>query len=133
MKKESSRRDFIKKTTLATTGLTLAGTGMSAKSYSKIIGANDRIQVAIAGLGRRYGAFIQGIGMKENNVELLYLCDVMDSQLEKADKNCREKLGYKSKLEKDVRNVLEDNRLDAIFNATPDHWHAPGTLMALQA
>ncbi len=46
------------------------------------LGANDRINIGIAGLGRRLGAFIPPIAEKKNNVELLYLCDVMKSQRE---------------------------------------------------
>ena len=133
MQNKTSRRDFVKKTSLATAGLTIAGMGMSAKSYGSIIGANDRMNVAIVGLGRRYGAFIQGIADKNNNANLMYLCDVMDHQLTNADKNCQKHLGYKSKLEKDVRKVFADKQLDAVFIATPDHWHAPGAIMALQA
>lgn len=46
---KKSRRAFIQKTALGTTGVMLGTTGLSAKSYRKVIGANDRIQVAIAG------------------------------------------------------------------------------------
>ena len=133
MKDNLSRRGFIKKSSLATAGVTIAGMGVSAKSYARIIGANDRMQVAIAGLGRRYSAFINAIAKNQSNVELLYLCDVMDRKLQNADAKCREKLGYKSKLEKDVRKVLENKKLDAIIIATPDHWHTPGSIMAMQA
>ncbi len=85
---QDSRRDFIKKIALGTAGISLAGTtsAMSAKSYSKIIGANDRLRVGIAGLGRRLGAYYQPIGLKSSNVELAYLCDVMKSQRESAAK-----------------------------------------------
>jgi predicted dehydrogenase len=36
------------------------------------------------------------------------------------------------KLENDIRKVIEDPKVDALFNATPDHWHAPGTWMAVK-
>lgn len=133
MEKKTSRRDFIKTSSLATAGLVMAGVGMSPKSYGRIIGANDRINVAVAGLGRRYGAFIGGIGHKEANAHLLYLCDVMEHKLQEASGKCQKQLGYESKLEKDIRKVIADKEVDAIFIATPDHWHTPATLMALQA
>lgn len=131
----TSRRNFIRSVAATTAGVAIGGVakGMSPKSYKKVIGANDKMQVAIAGLGRRYGGFVAPIKSKESNVELRYLCDVMDSALEKAGERCHKSLGYKSKLEKDVRKVLEDKELDAIFIVTPDHWHAPGTVMACQA
>jgi predicted dehydrogenase len=129
----NSRRAFIKKTALSTAGFTLAGMGMSGKSYSRILGSNDRINVAIIGLGRRFGAYVEPIAMKANNVQLLYLCDVMESQRNKAAERFAEHLDYKVKLEDDIRRVLNDPQVDAIFNATPDHWHTPGAIMGVQA
>ena len=129
------RRDFIKKVALGTAGVTLAGAtrGMSAKSYAKIIGANDRLHVGIAGLGRRLGAYYQPIGLKSSNVELVYLCDVMKSQRESAAKKFSKFIDYAPKLENDIRKVIEDPKIDVLINATPDHWHAPGTWMAVKA
>ena len=129
----TSRRKFIKNVAASSAALTIGGvsTDMSAKSYRKIIGANDRLNVAIAGLGRRLGGYIDPIRLKDSNVNLLYLCDVMDHQLARADERFQKVLDYKAKQEKDVRKVLEDKDLDAIFIATPDHWHTPGALMAV--
>ncbi|OYX08813.1 MAG: hypothetical protein B7Z16_18935, partial [Algoriphagus sp. 32-45-6] len=51
-----NRREFIKKSTAAALGIgALGAVGFSPKSYARIIGANDRLNVAIAGLGRRLG------------------------------------------------------------------------------
>ncbi|MCF6361349.1 MAG: Gfo/Idh/MocA family oxidoreductase [Cyclobacteriaceae bacterium] len=135
MKKETSRRSFIKKATLGTVGVALTSTanGLSAKSYAKVKGANDRIFVAIQGLGRRYDAYIPPIAQKDNNVELLYLCDVMKSQREKAAKNFSKSIKNKPVLENDIRKIMDDKNVDAIFMATPDHWHTPGACMAMQA
>ncbi|TNJ45017.1 Gfo/Idh/MocA family oxidoreductase [Tamlana fucoidanivorans] len=131
----NKRRDFLKKTTLATAGITLSSgiNAMSAQSYNNIIGANDRINVAIQGLGRRYGAFINGIVAKDNNARLLYLCDVMQSQMHKAAEKVGKKISYKPKLEEDIKKILDDKNVDAVFMATPDHWHTPGAIMAMQA
>jgi len=134
MKQFNSRREFIKKTTLATVGVSALGAlGFSAKSYGKIIGANDRLNVAIIGLGRRLGAFYDPIKLKESNVNLLYLCDVMKSQRENAAANFSKHIDYQPKLENSFFKVIEDRETDAIINATPDHWHAPGTWLALEA
>ncbi len=128
-----SRRSFIKKSLVGAAGLTIGGLAMPAKSYSKIIGSNDRINVAIIGLGRRLGAFTSPISMKQNNVQLMYLCDVMESQRTSAAERFSKILDYKPALENDVRKIYADQSVDAIFEATPDHWHAPGTCYALQA
>ncbi len=128
-----SRREFAKRTGLVTTGLLAGGAAVSAKSYRRIIGANDRIQIGIIGLGRRLGAYYEPIARKENNIELVYLCDVMPSQLERAAKEFSRYIDYTPKMESDLRKMLEDKKLDAVINATPDHWHTPGSIMAMQA
>jgi predicted dehydrogenase len=130
---KNSRREFIKNTALGAAAITLGGMGMSAKSYGRIIGANERLNIGIIGLGRRLGAYIDPIVQEKSNVELLYLCDVMESQMTKAAETFSKKLSYKPKLEGDFFKVIADKNLDAIINATPDHWHGPGTLLATAA
>ena len=131
----NSRRNFLKKTALAGAGLTAVNSAMamSAKSYNNIIGSNDRLNVAIAGLGRRLNAFKQPIAAKESNVKLLYLCDVMESQRLKGLRDFRKHIDYNPKLENDIRKVLDDKDVDILINATPDHWHTPGSIMAMKA
>lgn len=129
------RRNFIRKISAGTVGVVIGGVvrGMSPKSYSRIIGANDRLNIALIGLGRRYPLYSACISQKENNVELLYLCDVMKSRRENASTTFAKLLDNKPILEKDIRKVISDPKLDAIFIATPDHWHTPGACMALAA
>ena len=43
------------------------------------------------------------------------------------------RIDYQPKLENDYRKVLEDQKVDAVFIATPDHWHTPGAIMAMQS
>jgi len=131
----TSRRSFIKKTALGSAALVVGNSamGMAANSYRRIIGANDRLNVAIAGLGRRLDGFYEPIAKKEANVQLLYLCDVMKSQREKALQNFSKHIDYKPELENDIRKVLEDKNVDLLINATPDHWHTPGSIMAMKA
>ena len=108
----ASRRDFIKKTSMAGAAIAIGGStmGMSAKSYRNIIGSNERLNVAIAGLGRRLEAFKEPIALKESNVKLLYLCDVMESQRLKGLKAFREHIDYNPALENDIRKVLDDKK-----------------------
>ena len=130
--KSNPRRQFIKKSAAASLGFSALGSmAFSAKSYGRIIGANDRLNVAIAGLGRRLGAFYEPIGLKSSNVNLMYLCDAMKSQMPKAAKNFEKYIDYAPKQEQNIMKVLEDPELDVLINATPDHWHAPGTWLAL--
>ena len=130
----NNRRSFIKKSAIASAGLLLANSTLfsRAKSYKRILGANERIHVGLAGLGRRYGAFIEPIAKTNNQIHLSYLCDVMDKQISNALKSVQAPLGYAPAQIKDYRKMMEDKNLDAVFIATPDHWHAPGSIMAMQ-
>lgn len=124
-----SRRKFIKKAALGTAGLAL---GMNAKSYARILGANDRVNVAILGCYRRFGALAPSISQCDN-VTVSYVCDVDSRRQEKGIGAINKLMGESPKGEKDMRKILADQNIDAIFNATPDHWHAPGTWLALDA
>lgn len=131
---KQNRRNFMKKTALGSIGLaSVPSMAMSAKSYRNIIGANDRLNVAIAGLGRRLGAFYEPIALKESNVRLLYLCDAKLDQMDKAATKFAEHITYKPKLQQDIFKVLDDKEVDVLINAMPDHWHTPGTIMAMKS
>lgn len=129
---KTTRRNFLKTAGFASAGLLLGGNGLSAKSYRQIIGANDRIQVALIGCNRRFDSISQAM-TKCKNVEVTYVCDVDKRRQDKAVKRIQKLLGYDPKAEKDLRKILEQKDVDAIFNMTPDHWHAPGAWMAMQA
>ncbi|MDP4291165.1 MAG: Gfo/Idh/MocA family oxidoreductase [Bacteroidota bacterium] len=130
-----NRREFLKKATIASAGLAIGGKalGFTAKSYNNIIGANDRIHMACIGLnGRGHGMSVNFSKQKNTVVDLV--CDVDSRTLPKAISAIM-KGGQAStpKTEKDCRKVMEDKSIDAIYIATPDHWHAPMTIMGCQA
>ncbi len=129
----TNRREFLKKVTASAAGIAVGSSvmGMSKRSYGRIIGANDRLNVGIVGCGRRVKAYGEAIGKKENNAQLLYFCDVKKSQMDSAAKKYTNFIDYNPKQETDLRKVIADPRVDVIFNATPDHWHTPGAAMAL--
>jgi predicted dehydrogenase len=120
---------------IGTAGITVGGmaSGFSAKSYSRIVGANDRLSVALMGCGRRVGAYYSSLMNKNNNVDVAYICDVMKKNREKVGKHLSGKVSGAAKLINDIHEVWEDPKVDLIFNATPDHWHAPGTWLAMKA
>jgi predicted dehydrogenase len=131
---KSDRRSFIRKVAAGAAGAAVgtSSMGMSARSYRRIIGANDRLNIAIAGLGRRLGAYIPPIANRENNVDLVYLCDVMKSQRDRAAERFSEHVEKTPTLENDVRRVIDDPGVDLLIIATPDHWHTPGAILALR-
>ncbi|MGK9127254.1 Gfo/Idh/MocA family oxidoreductase [Olivibacter sp. SA151] len=136
-----SRRDFIKKLGIGTAALTVGADiidhhpalAFSAKSYRNIIGANERIQLATIGVNSR-GSSMSGTFAKQKNATVACICDVDERAIPKAMKRVAE-AGQSNtpRAEKDLRKVLEDKSIDAIYTATPDHWHAPLTIMACQA
>lgn len=130
----TTRRDFIKQTAIGATAISWGGLipGMSAASYANIPGANEKIRVGIIGVNARGKALAVNFA-KQERCTVTYVCDV-DSQ---AVANCiaavEKAIGYRPKGEKDFRNVLEAKDIDAFVIATPDHWHAPAALLAMQA
>ena len=127
-----TRRDFIKKTAAGSAALSLGGLVMPSMGYGNILGANDRINVAVIGVRSRAKAHFVAIN-QDPNAKILYSCDVDDKILEEHNVWCKKNIGYVPKVEKDFRKVLEDKNVDAVFIATPEHWHAPMAIMALQA
>ena len=125
----SSRRKFVKNTLVGSLGLTMVGT---AKSYSQIMGANDRVNLAVMGTNSR-GHALTKVFIESDNTLVQYICDVDSNVVDKTVAMANETQGSKPKGEKDIRKVLEDKDLDLLVIAAPDHWHAPATLMALQA
>ena len=128
----TTRRDFIKKTTVGSAAITLGTFALPGTLNAGVLGANDQLQVAVIGVRSRAKALTMGIS-KSPNVKIIYNCDVDDTIIEAHNIWCQEKIGYVPKVEKDFRRMLEDKDVDAVFIATPEHWHAPMAIMALQA
>ena len=130
----SNRRNFIKKASVGAAGIAFGGSinAMSARSHTNILGANDHINCAVIGVRSRAKAHFKAIH-QDTNAKIIYSCDVDDKIIEEHNKWCQENIGYIPKVEKDFRKVLEDKEVDAIFIATPEHWHAPMAILALQA
>ena len=131
---EENRRTFIKK---AATGAAAIGVGgilpeFSARVYSRITGANDRINVAVMGVNSRGMALSRSFA-RQANVEIVYICDV-DSHAEAKCSDAIEKLGFRRPVAMpDFRKALEKSDLDVMVIATPDHWHAPAAILASMA
>lgn len=130
----STRRDFIKKAALGVSTLSLGGVvnNLSASSYANVKGANDRIRVAAIGVNSRGRALAVNFA-KQQGCVISHICDV-DSRAIKTCVDAVSKVQQdKIKGEKDFRKVLESKDVDAVIIATPDHWHAPAALLAMQA
>ena len=113
------RRDFIK-----TVG---AATAATALSYSRIVGANERVQMGLIGCGSR-GTGVMNSFVKVGDVDVTTLCDVYDAQFERAKQSAA-----RAKTFRDHRQLLESKDLDAVLIAVPDHWHMAVAIDALNA
>src|SRR5207249_7626759 len=126
---KASRRDFLK-----ITGASVAGTALSvpASAYAGIVGANDRVRVAICGVRGRGHDHIRGFS-RVPGTELAALCDV-DENILNQRLNDVQKMGLpKPKSYVDVRKLLEDKEIDAMSIATTNHWHSLMAIWGCQA
>jgi len=129
------RRDFLKRTAAAGVGLGVAG------HLSTAFGAgapNDRVVVGVMGVNSR-GAYLTEVFARTEGAEVGYVCDVDERAISRAVDAITSPDGGEALQERrpegitDVRRMLENDDLDAIAIAAPDHWHAPATLMAIDA
>jgi predicted dehydrogenase len=107
--------------------LASSGAAFTAASRSRILGANDRISIALIGCGAR-GNLLLPVFQKLNRAPLVAVCDVWQTRTEKSQAQAPG-----AKLVNDHRRLLEMPGLDAVIIATPDHWHAPIAIDALNA
>ncbi|MFN9625334.1 MAG: Gfo/Idh/MocA family protein [Planctomycetota bacterium] len=113
------RRDFLI-TSSAIAGSILA---TSAKGYSRILGANDRLDIGAIGVGGRGAGDLDAVS-SEN---IVALCDAQTNTLDGAASRFPNAKKYF-----DYRELLEQTKLDAVVIGTPDHHHAPATVRALR-
>jgi predicted dehydrogenase len=131
----TKRRDFIKQSMLGTAGIAIGGVGFSAKSYAAVIGSNERLNIAVIGIRSRGVEHIQSWCAinKTHNVNLITLCDADESFFAERAKTVNEKTGVNPSMEWDMRKVFENRDIHAVSFATPNHWHALGSIWACQA
>ncbi|MGE3807851.1 MAG: Gfo/Idh/MocA family protein [Gemmataceae bacterium] len=115
------RRAFLQ--TAASTAALAAG--------ARVLGANERFNVAVIGCGGM-GSHHLGRLLNNDMVDVAYVCDVDENRLAKAAKAATDR-NKQTKPVKDLRNILDDKKIDAVWIATPDHWHAPAAILALNA
>jgi predicted dehydrogenase len=124
-----SRREFLKNMTVGTAGIAVS---LSARSYARILGANDRVNFAIVGLHGRGQAHLECIRQTTNSA-VTHICDVDGRETPAFAAATEKAFGQAPVQHKDVRKLLESKDVDAITIATPEHWHAPMALMGLEA
>ena len=129
-----SRRDFLKQAMASAAAATVGGIipGFAARSYNNIAGANEKIRIGMIGVNSR-GKGIASALATMPECEITYICDVDSRAITKCQAVVKKITGKTPKGEKDLRKMLEQPDVDAVVIATPDHWHAPAAIMAMQA
>tara|TARA_Y100000996_G_scaffold394930_1_gene359700 strand:+ start:45 stop:1403 length:1359 start_codon:yes stop_codon:yes gene_type:complete len=130
----NSRRDFIKKTATVSSAMGFGGVlpMFNAKSYSRIKGANDRINISVMGVNSRGNALAQNFAI-QNNCDVIHVCDVDTRAITKCLISLKDKQSFTAESFIDFRKSLENKDLDIMVIAAPDHWHAPASLLSMQA
>jgi len=123
MPEELNRRKFMQKTALATSAI-----GLASASYSRVLGANEKLNVAIIGCGRM-GRHNLDVQQNTKLATIAAVCDVYDPNLQKALKMT----DGKAAAVQDFRKILDNKDIDAVVVATPDHWHPLITTLACEA
>lgn len=122
----ASRRTFLCESSLAAAAVAATTYAQETKS------ANDQLTVAIIGPGGMGSSHLVPLAAR-NDVRIKYVCDPDAQRLATAVK----KATYRGMAEptgvKDMRHIFDDKEVDAVWIATPDHWHAPAGILACEA
>lgn len=103
-----------------------AGGALSAASYSRVIGANDRISIGLLGCGGRSAGHrrMAKTSAKDMNAEITAVCELWSVHRERAVADVEAKFGKKPRAFKYSEDMLALKDLDAVMIATGDHQHA---------
>jgi predicted dehydrogenase len=100
---------------------------LTAASYQRVRGANERIGLGLIGAGTR-GPHVMSQFQKYEEVQVRAVCDVYQKKIDDTLPKAPGARGFR-----DHRAVLEQKDIDAVLVATPDHWHAEITMDAMKA
>ena len=123
------RRKFIKTSALTTAAVGLSGPFTFSRGASS---PNEKVVVAVMG-GRGRAAFLARVFARVHSTEVKSIFDVDSRPLPEIAEEIYEIQGRRPETGTDFRRALEDPDIDALVIGAPDHWHAPATIMALQA
>jgi predicted dehydrogenase len=123
---DPSRRQLLKGAGVATVS------AMFWYPSGKVLGANDRINLAIIGMRSQGGSHV-GAFPKIANVHLKTLCDIDENVSAKRAAETEKNFKYKPDTVWDMRRVFDDKDIHAVTIACPNHWHGLASIWAAQA
>lgn len=133
---ENSRRKFIKQSAIASAGVYLGTMGMSAKSYGKIIGANDRVRLGVVGFSDRFRSSLFPSFLnhyKELNFEIVAVSDLWKLRREEGKGFLEKRLGSKVQAFRNNDELYGMKDLNGVIISTADFQHALHTIEAVKA
>lgn len=136
MSKDNSRRDFLKKSVLTTAGVGLGAVAFPASSYSRILGANDRVNVGIVGFSdRARSALIPAmlVHANEMNFEFTAVSDIWNRRRDEAVAYVKEKSGKTIATARNNEELYDRKDVDAVVISTADFQHALHCKEAVEA
>lgn len=136
MKSDNSRRDFLKKSALTTVGIGLGALAFPAHSYSRIIGANDRVNIGIVGFSdRAKGALIPAMlrHSKELNFEFTAVSDIWSRRRDECVAYVKDKSGLTIAATRNNDELYDRKDVDAVIVSTADFQHALHCKEAVEA
>ncbi|MCG6927525.1 MAG: Gfo/Idh/MocA family oxidoreductase [Acidobacteria bacterium] len=130
MKPGINRRQFMQKSLVGAAAAPVIARSVGAEPgpAPKPVAPNDRIQVGVIGVGARAHQLL-GATMAQDGVEIVGVCDAYTGRVARSI----ERTGGRAKDYGDWRALLDDESIDAVIIATPDHWHKEHALAALAA
>jgi predicted dehydrogenase len=133
---DNSRREFIKKSALGATGLTIGAMGSSASSYARIIGANDNVRVGLVGFSNRAkGALIPAMEAHadELNFEITAVSDIWSRRRDECVAYMKDKWGRNVNTARNNEELYDRKDIDAVIISTADFQHALHCKEAVEA
>ncbi len=110
-----------------------AAAAMTAGVVSrKVLGANDRIRIGVAGVRGRGNSVAGGLNAVDDNVEIAALCDIDANILENRANEWEENTGSRPTTYRDMRDLMADDSIDVVAFGTPNHWHSLGTMWGIE-
>ena len=132
----TSRREFIIDSAKATAGIYMGSVGFSAKSYGRILGANDRVRVGVVGYSDRHRSSHMPCFMnhyKELNFDLVAVSDIWKKRREDGAAAWKAKMGHDVTACRNNEEMYDKKLVDAVFVATADFQHALHAVEAVKA
>ncbi len=123
----ASRRSFLK------VSATVGAAAVAAPAFRlQAASPNEKVLIGVMGVGGR-GTYLAQAFARRRDAEIVWLCDPDSRRLGGACKAVEAAQGRVPRLGQDFRRILDDPKVNVLINATPDHWHALGSILACQA